>query len=86
MSEPPHLSGPAERGRLAASLREIDVARGRLRAGRQVGARSTDVQRLRSELLSALEGYAAQITRLGAPIPPRLRSEIELYRRLRNRG
>jgi hypothetical protein len=77
---------PGERERLAEFVRDISVARQRLDEARRVGARSTEVHPLRAELLAALEGYAAMITRLGAPVPPRLHSEIELYRRLHNRS
>jgi hypothetical protein len=37
---------------------------------------------LREDLLAALEAYEATITKLGAPVPPRLRAEITLFRRL----
>ena len=76
----------AEQEQLSAHLRGITVARERLDEARRVGARSTEVNPLRAELLAALEGYAAAITRLGAPVPPRIHSEIELYRRLHGRS
>ena len=75
-----------EQEQLSAHLRDIALARERLDEARRVGARSTEVNPLRAELLAALEGYAAAITRLGAPVPHRIHSEIELYRGLGNRG
>lgn len=86
MSEPRHHPEPAGRDPLATCMREVDLARRELRAGRQVGARGPDVQRLRSALLTALQGYAAEITRLGAPVPHRLQSEIDMLRRLDHRS
>ncbi|GAB6984614.1 hypothetical protein [Nocardioides pyridinolyticus] len=76
----------AEQEQLSAHLRDISVARERLDEARRVGARSTEVNPLRADLLAALEGYAAAITRLGAPVPHRIHSEIELYRRLHGRS
>lgn len=76
----------AEQEQLSAHLRDISVARERLEEARRVGARSTEVNPLRADLLAALEGYAAAITRLGGPVPHRIHSEIELYRGLGNRG
>jgi hypothetical protein len=76
----------AEHEQLASHLRDITLARGRLDEARRVGARSTEVTPLRAELLTALEGYADAITRLGAPVPHRIHSEIELYRRLHGRN
>ena len=76
----------AEQEQLSAHLRDISVARERLEEARRVGARSTEVNPLRADLLAALEGYAAAITRLGGPVPHRIHSENELYRGLGNRG
>lgn len=86
MSEPRHHPEQAGRDPLASCMREVDLARRELSAGRQVGARGPDVHRLRSALLTALEGYAAEITRLGAPVPHRIQAEIDLYRRLDHRS
>lgn len=86
MAEARRPTEPGERERLAACVHDINVARERMDAARQVGARSTEINALRSELLTALEGYEAAITSLGAPVPQRLRAEIDLYQRLRNRG
>lgn len=71
---------------LSARLRDIALARQRLDEARRVGARSTEVNPLRDDLLAALEGYAAAITRLGAPVPHRIHAEIELYRGLHGRS
>lgn len=86
MSEPRHHPDPAGRELLASCLREVDLARRELRAGRQVGVRGTDVHRLRSALLAALEGYAAEIIRTGAPVPHRIQAEIDMYRGLDHRS
>ena len=43
-------------------------------------------QQLRKELLASLEAYAAALAQAGAPLPPRLRSEINLYKDLGGRG
>jgi|tagenome__1003787_1003787.scaffolds.fasta_scaffold20174519_2 hypothetical protein len=84
MSEPSRQPGPPARACLASCLREVNVARARLRATRN-DLRSWEKPALRADLLAALEGYAEAITDLGAPVPRRLLAEIELYRRLRNR-
>ena len=76
----------AQQEQLSAYLRDISVARERLEEARRVGAPSTEVTPLRADLLTALEGYAAAITELGAPVPHRILSEIELYRRLHGRS
>ncbi|MDQ2698835.1 MAG: hypothetical protein M3Y46_08590 [Actinomycetota bacterium] len=50
----------AEQEQLSAHLRDISVARERLEEARRVGARSTEVNPLRADLLAALtEGVAA---------------------------
>jgi hypothetical protein len=77
--------GPDDRQSIAACLRILDVARGHLRTARHEAGRGWNADAVRDELLAALEGYAAAITRVGAPIPRTLRAEIDLYRRLRNR-
>jgi hypothetical protein len=43
-------------------------------------------QVLRKGLLDALEAYADALATVGAPLPPRLRAEIDLYRGLSGRG
>jgi hypothetical protein len=43
-------------------------------------------QVLRKQLLDALEAYADALALEGAPLPPRLRTEIDLYRGLGGRG
>lgn len=82
----PRRPAPGGREGLAACVRDVSAARARLDAARHTGARSWEQHPLRAELLAALELYAAAITELGAPVPYRLRGEIELYRRLGNRG
>ena len=72
----------SDRECLGACLQEVSLARARLGAAHRDGVRSSVECSLRADLLSALEGFAAQIAVLGAPVPYRLRAEIELYRRL----
>jgi hypothetical protein len=86
MPEPRRHPGPEERERLVACLRDVAEARAHLQASRHQVAHRWEKNALRSELLAALEGYAGAIVKLGAPVPIKLRSEIELYRRLGNRG
>jgi hypothetical protein len=73
-------------GRLVACLRDVKIARAHLLTSRHEVGRDWEKHALRAELLAALEGCAAAITLLGAPVPRRLRTEIDLYRRLENRG
>lgn len=79
--EPMRLSGEF----LAVHAREMHAARSRLRAARGV-AHARELQLLRGELLVAMERYAVAITSRGVPVPQRVRAEIELYRRLRQRS
>lgn len=72
-------------GRLTDLLAGVLVARRRLERAR-VDKRVPEQQVLRQELLSALEQYADAISDSGAPLPYRLRTEIDLYRGLRGRG
>ena len=82
--------GPGEREHLSACLHSVDVARAHLGVARHESTRGCESQALRTALLDAgadaLEAYAAVITQFGAPVPRRLRNEIELYRGLRNRS
>jgi len=73
-----------ERALLQACQREIALARAQLTDARRRGAR-LDVQPFRTNLLAALEEYAATIERSGAPVPPRLQAELKLYRDLGRR-
>jgi hypothetical protein len=77
---------PGERQRVAVCLRNVNITRGELRVARHKAAQGWDKDALRAGLLVALEGYAAAITEIGAPVPRTLRNEIDLYRRLRNRS
>ena len=80
------LAGFVERERAVACLRDVGVARAHLRTARDTATGGWNKHALHEDLLAALEGYEAAIIRLGAPIPRKLRNEIELYRRLRNRA
>jgi hypothetical protein len=81
MSQSRTTLGWAERERLAACLLDVANARSHLRAaqGRPGG---WGVRDLRADLIAALEAYGAAITELGAPLPRKLRTEIELHRRI----
>ena len=61
-----------------AARRLLDLARHDKRHG--------EPQQLRRDLLVTLEAYADALALVGAPLPPRLRTEIDLYRGLGGRG
>ena len=86
MSKSRRVAGYVERERAVACFRDIDVARAHLRTARDTAHGGWDKQGLHQELLGALERCEAAVIELGAPVPRRLRNEIELYRRLRNRA
>ena len=67
---------------VAARADDVDAARSRLHAARRPGCRNTDAHLLQADLLVALEAYAAAVANLGAPLPYRIRTEINLYRNL----
>jgi hypothetical protein len=74
------------RGRalLGACQADVLLARSELLHARQRGAQ-LDVEPFRANLVAALEVYVAAIERSGAPLPQRVRAELELYRSLRHR-
>ena len=74
-----------DRAHLGVLLGDIALARDRLGAARH-GGRPGDQAQLRRSLLLALETYASALAARGAPLPYRLRDEIELYRGLGQRG
>ena len=82
-----HAGRPSghDHGRLTDLLSNVLVARRRLELAREQRG-GPDQQRLRHELLSALELYAEAISESGAPLPYRLRTEIDLYKGLGGRG
>jgi hypothetical protein len=85
MSQSRATLGWVERERLAVCLLDVANARARLRAAQGVpGGRG--VYDLRADLIVALETYAQAITQLGAPLPRRLRAELDLHRRIGHRG
>ena len=71
--------------RLTSLLEDVKAARRVLDLARH-DKRHVEQQQLRKDLLAALEAYAAALTLAGAPLPPRLRSEIDLYHGLGGRG
>ena len=77
--------GPGRHERLSSLLEDVLTARRVLEAARH-DKRLAEQQLLRKELLDALEAYAAALALVGAPLPPRLRAEIDLYRGLGGRG
>jgi hypothetical protein len=76
---------PGRHQRLSSLLDDVLAARRVLERARHE-QRLAEQQLLRRELLDALEAYAAALALAGAPLPPRLRSEIDLYRGLGGRG
>lgn len=78
-------SDPGRHEQLTALLDDVHSARARLEAARH-DQRPSEQQQLRRALLDALEGYAEALAAAGAPLPHRLRTEIDLYRGLRGRG
>ena len=85
MSEAEQPSDSPDHWQLTALLTQIVLARGRLDTARG-GIRPADQQALRRALLVALEDYATALATRGAPLPYRLRAEIDLYRGLGPRG
>ncbi|GAA4365684.1 hypothetical protein [Nocardioides caricicola] len=79
-------SGPVEREQVVFCLRELRAARAHVQKARYDTSLRWKRDSLRAELLTALEGYAAAINQLGAPVPHRLRMEIDLYRGLQKRA
>lgn len=76
---------PGRHHRLTLLLEDVLAARRRLEQARH-DKRLVEQQMLRKGLLEALEAYANALATAGAPLPPRLRSEIDLYRGLGGRG
>ncbi len=74
-----------DHAQLVALLAEIGHARHRLEVARGA-VRAQDQLQLRSALLDALEAYASALASRGAPLPYRLRAEIDLYKGLGRRG
>lgn len=72
-----------ERALLGACQAEVASARSQLDDARRCAR--TDVEPYRQDLVAALEEYAATIERSGAPVPQRLRAELDLYRSIRHR-
>ncbi|CAM3738564.1 hypothetical protein [Nocardioides zeicaulis] len=70
---------------LASLLGDLQEARRRLDRGRD-NARAADQLTLRQGLLRALEAYAGALAEAGAPLPYRLRREIDLLKGLSGRG
>jgi hypothetical protein len=76
---------PGRHQRLSSLLQDVLTARRVLERARH-DKRLAEQQLLRRELLDALEAYASALAQAGAPLPPRLRAEIDLYRGLGGRG
>ena len=85
MLETGHEFDPGRHHRLTLLLEDVLTARRRLERARH-DKRLAEQQLLRKGLLDALEAYANALATVGAPLPPRLRSEIDLYRGLGGRG
>jgi hypothetical protein len=76
---------PGRHQRLTLLLEDVLSARRHLERARH-DKRLVEQQLLRKRLLDALEAYAGALAQAGAPLPPRLRAEIDLYRGLGGRG
>jgi hypothetical protein len=64
-------------------LSNVNQARAGVRAGRSSPGNSTsgnDRRQRRTDLLAALEAYAAAVAASGVPLPYRYRDEMRLYR------
>lgn len=85
MTDPRNHPRSDHHDRVQACRRDVSSAREQLRLARSASP-GWDLRGLRAELLRALEAYAAAISHMGAPVPPALHSEIELYRQLGDRA
>ena len=65
---------------LEVLLRAVTRARAALDLARTQGSSRAMSQSEQRELLAALAAYAAALTRLGHPVPYRMRSELAMYR------
>jgi len=72
---------PGRHQRLTLLLDDVLSARRLLERARH-DQRLVEQQLRRKELLTALQAYADALAVVGAPLPPRLRWEIDLYRGL----
>ena len=72
---------PGRHQRLTLLLDDVLSARRLLERARHE-QRLVEQQERRKELLTALQAYADALRAVGAPLPPRMRSEIDLYRGL----
>ena len=64
---------------LAVLLSAVTRARAALGLTRNDGSSRTMAQYEQRELLAALAAYAVALTRLGHPVPYRMRSELAMY-------
>ena len=85
MLEPGPGLDPGRHWQLTSLLEDVKAARRLLDLARH-DKRHGEPQQLRRDLLATLEAYADALTQAGAPLPPRLRSEINLYKGLGARG
>jgi hypothetical protein len=65
---------------LEVLLRAVTRARDALERARTQGSSRATAQSEQRELLAALAAYAVALTRLGHPVPYRMRNELALYR------
>jgi len=80
--EPAPRRRPSRSDAVSVCARDVEAARSRLHDARGPGCRGTDERAMQADLLVALEAYAAAVASLGAPLPYRMRTEIDLYRNL----
>ena len=67
---------------LTVSLEALRDARSEVEAKRFQGSARRSSTWLYEELLTALEDYAATLTKYGHPIPPRMHTDLAMYRAL----
>jgi hypothetical protein len=65
---------------LEVLLRAVTRARAALELARTQGSSRAMARPEQRELLAALAAYAVALTRLGHPVPYRMRSELAMYR------
>ena len=66
-------------------MAQVSAARARVRALRSGTVDREQLQVAHSDLLEAMELYAAELARRRLPIPPGLRDDLRLYREIRVR-
>ena len=76
------LHSPEQPLRLTELATRVRLARQLVNARRMSPVAQADLSIARASLLQAIEAYVAELRLLGMPVPPRLRDELRLLRRL----